>query len=104
MSNVLLRYGRIARRGRSFHRFPQRCKRIHARADMCAAVSRALDLREELLRKGNECPLANVDEKWRLIARLAGPEGLDLDYADRRGVPELFDLRRRVDTHDQTSA
>jgi hypothetical protein len=37
------------------------------------SVSRTVDLREELPRKGNECPLANVDEKWRLIARLAGP-------------------------------
>jgi hypothetical protein len=45
-------------------------------------------------RKGNECPLANVDKKGRLIARLASPDGrdLDLDYADRQRVPELFDL------------
>jgi len=68
------------------------------------SVARAVDLREELPRKGNECSLANVDEKRRLIARLASSEGRDLDYADRQGVPELFDLRRCVHTHDQTSA
>jgi hypothetical protein len=59
---------------------------------------------EELPCKGNECSLANVDEKCRLIARLAGSERRDLDYADRQGVAELFDLRRCVHTHDQTSA
>ena len=68
------------------------------------AVSRKVDLREEPPRKGNECPLANVDEKWRLIARLAGPGRLDLDYTDRRGVTEFFDLRGCVHPHDQAPA
>jgi len=68
------------------------------------SVSGAIDLREELPRKRNECSLANVDEKWRLIARLVSSEGRDLDYAYRQGVPEFFDLRRCVHPDDQTSA
>jgi hypothetical protein len=43
------------------------------------SVSRAVDLREELPRKGNECSFANVDEKWRLMAGLASPDGRDLE-------------------------
>lgn len=61
------------------------------------SVSGAVDLREELPCKGNECSLATVDEKWRLIGRLASSEGRNLDYADWQGIPN-FSTCDDVDT------